>query len=153
MLTILARHLGIRTTWIRIPVRLLRALPQQIAKAHPETLSFLSSDRYPTSSATNFAERHGLHHPDVTVSLTRWADYLVAHQFGEIPYSAPAREFTNHSGIRTFSIGDSSANTVILPGLPVDAYRWAETANLVDGQTLDLPELGASSGTPAAWHH
>ena len=153
MLTILARHLGVRAPRIRIPVRLLRALPQRITKAHPETLSFLSSDPYPTSSATNFAERRGLHHPDVTVSLTRWADYLVAHQFGEIPYSAPAREFTSQSGIRTFSIGDFSASTIILPGLPVNADTWAETANLVDGQTLDLPGLGASSGAPADWHH
>lgn len=82
MLTMLAGHLGVRAPRFRIPVRLLCALPQRITKAHPETLSFLSSERYPTASATRFAEAHGLRHPDVRVSLTRWADYLVAHQFG-----------------------------------------------------------------------
>ncbi|KQW06610.1 NAD-dependent epimerase [Leifsonia sp. Root4] len=81
LLTRLAEHLGVRTPRFRIPVRLLRALPQRITKAHPETLSFLSSERYPTASATLFAEGNGLRHPDVRVSITRWADYLVAHHF------------------------------------------------------------------------
>lgn len=85
MLSMLADHLGVRAPRLRIPIRLLRALPPWITRAHPETLSFLSTERYPTSSADHLAESHGLHHPDVTASLTRWADYLVAHRFGEIP--------------------------------------------------------------------
>lgn len=82
LLTRLAAHLGVRAPRLRIPVRLLRTLPQWITKAHPETLSFLSSERYPTAPATLFAERHGLHHPNVMASLERWADYLVAHRVG-----------------------------------------------------------------------
>lgn len=153
MLSMLADHLDVRAPRIRISVRLLRALPQWITKAHPETLSFLSSDRYPTSTATELAESHGLHHPDITASLTRWADYLVAHRFGKRPRSAPTPELTRESGIRTFSIGDPHATTIILPGLPVNADTWAETAVLVNGRTVDLPGLGMSSGTPNNWNH
>ncbi|TFC89926.1 alpha/beta fold hydrolase [Cryobacterium sp. TMT3-29-2] len=152
MLTMLAKHLDVRAPRFRIPVRLLRALPPGITKAHPETLSFLSSDRYPTSSANDLAESHGLHHPDVTVSLKRWADYLVAHRFGIIPPSAAVRTFTSHAGVRTFSIGKSDAHTIVLPGLPVSAETWAETAQLVGGWVLDLPGLGSSAGSSRDWH-
>ncbi|MET4095707.1 alpha/beta fold hydrolase [Arthrobacter sp. UYCu712] len=153
MLSMLADHLGVRTPRLRIPIRLLRALPSWITRAHPETLSFLSTERYPTSSADHLAERHGLHHSDVTASLTRWADHLVTHRFGAIPGSGPVRGFTRESGIRTLSVGDSGACTIILPGLPVNADTWSETAALVDGRAVDLPGLGASSGTPDDWHH
>ncbi|MDI3243413.1 SDR family oxidoreductase [Arthrobacter sp. AL08] len=151
MLSMLADHLGVRAPRLRIPIRLLRALPSWITGAHPETLSFLSTERYPTSSADHLAERHGLHHPDVTASITRWADYLVAHRFGEIPGSGPARGFTRESGIRTLSVGDTFSRTIILPGLPVNADTWSEFAALVDGRAVDLPGLGTSSGTPDDW--
>lgn len=153
MLSMLANHLGVRTPRLRIPTRLLQIIPQWITKAHPETLSFLSSDRYPTSTATELAESHGLHHPDITDSLTRWADYLVAHRFGKKPHSAFSVNFKYESGIRTFSIGENGATTIILPGLPVNADTWAETAILVDGRTVDLPGLGMSSGNPIDWNH
>ena len=152
MLTMLAKHLGVRAPLIRIPVKLLRALPTQITKAHPETLSFLSSDRYPTSSANAFAESHGLHHPDVTVSLKRWADYLVAHRFGTLSSSGASRTFTSHAGVRTFSIGEREAHTMMLPGLPVSAETWAETAEQLGGRVLDLPGTGFSTGSPKDWH-
>lgn len=50
--------------------------PQSLTRAHPETLNFLSSDRYPTGPATELARSQGLRHPDVSTSLKRWSDYL-----------------------------------------------------------------------------
>jgi hypothetical protein len=51
----------------------LKRLPVAITHADPETLSFLSSDRYPTASALALASDHRLAHPDVEESLRRWA--------------------------------------------------------------------------------
>ncbi len=63
---------------------MVKRLPQAITGADPETLSFLSPDRYPTGPAKRLAERHGLAQPDITVALTRWSDYLVSTRFGEV---------------------------------------------------------------------
>ncbi|MFE4198409.1 SDR family oxidoreductase [Paenarthrobacter sp. NPDC056912] len=77
-LALLGKHLGVKVPRLRIPVGLLKRLPARITRADPETLSFLSEDRYPTTEAVALAEAHGLFHPDVEVALKRWADYLVA---------------------------------------------------------------------------
>ncbi|GAA3139931.1 hypothetical protein GCM10010486_02280 [Nonomuraea roseoviolacea subsp. carminata] len=82
LLTLVARHYGVKVPWARVPVPLLRRLPRRITKTDPETLTFLSSDRYPTGPANALAARHGLAMPDVTTSLLRWADHLAAHHFG-----------------------------------------------------------------------
>ncbi|MFK0003455.1 SDR family oxidoreductase [Paenarthrobacter sp. NPDC090522] len=77
LLTMLGEHFGVRVPRLRVPVALLKKLPAKITRADPETLSFLSEERYPTAEATALAEAHGLHHPPVDVALKRWADYLV----------------------------------------------------------------------------
>ncbi|WP_166877320.1 SDR family oxidoreductase [Salinibacterium sp. ZJ450] len=77
LLASIGRHLGVPAPRWRVPVWLIRALPRSITQADPETLSFLSSDRYPTGPAAALAARHGLHFPDVRTSLHLWADYLV----------------------------------------------------------------------------
>jgi nucleoside-diphosphate-sugar epimerase len=64
---------------LRVPVWLLKILPAALTRADPETLSFLSSDRYPTASAAAVAREHQLTHPDVGVSLRRWSRYLQAN--------------------------------------------------------------------------
>lgn len=64
---------------LSVPAGLLRRLPSALTKADPETLSFLSSDRYPTGPADAVAAEHGLCHPDVAESLTRWSHYLASH--------------------------------------------------------------------------
>jgi nucleoside-diphosphate-sugar epimerase len=77
LLTLIGRHLGVRVPTLRVPIWLVRRLPARISRADPETLSFLSSDCYPTAPARELAERHGLTFPPVTEALTRWADHLV----------------------------------------------------------------------------
>ena len=79
----LAEHLGVRVPRGWVPVGLLRRLPQALTGVEPETLSFLSGDRYDTASADALALAAGLTPPPVWPSLTRWADRLVAEDFGE----------------------------------------------------------------------
>lgn len=78
LLRMLGKHLKVRVPWLRIPSALLKRLPPKLTGADPETLSFLSEERYPTAAALALAEAHGLHHPPVDIALKRWADYLVA---------------------------------------------------------------------------
>lgn len=78
LLRLIGEHLGVRVPRMRVPVRLLRLLPGALTGADPETLSFLSEDRYPTRPALELARRHGLAMPDVRVAVLRWVDHLVA---------------------------------------------------------------------------
>ena len=77
LLTLIGGHLQVRVPRLRVPVWLVRLLPARVSRADPETLSFMSSDRYPTEPARELAERHGLAFPSVTDALTRWADHVV----------------------------------------------------------------------------
>ena len=67
-----------------MPVALLKRLPAAITRADAETLSFLSSERYPTGPAEGLAAEHGLAHPSVEESLRRWSRFL-AEQRGVRP--------------------------------------------------------------------
>jgi nucleoside-diphosphate-sugar epimerase len=77
LLTLIGRHLGVKVPKMRMPISLIRRLPAWITRADPETLGFLSIDRYPTGPARGLAQRHGLEFPPVEEVLVRWADYLV----------------------------------------------------------------------------
>ncbi|WP_141577727.1 SDR family oxidoreductase [Actinomadura sp. WMMA1423] len=79
---LLARHLGVRPPRVVLPVGLVRRLPRALTGVEPETLSFLSEERYDTSSADALAREAGLSHPPVEEALRRWADRLVADRFG-----------------------------------------------------------------------
>lgn len=76
LLTLVGTHLGVRVPRLRIPVPLLRRLPKRLTKADPETLTFLSLDRYPTKPALAIATRHDLKMPNVHTLLTEWTDHL-----------------------------------------------------------------------------
>lgn len=145
LLTHVGRHLGAKVPRVRMPVGVIKRLPQGISKADPETLTFLSADRYPTAPAVELADRHGIRMPDVLVSLERWADHLAAHRFGAA--EADDRRFVDAGGLRTFELGERGSRRVILPGLPVNADTWAEVAAGIGGRVVDLPGLGLSSGT------
>lgn len=80
MLAVIGRHLGVPVPRLRVPLWLVRRLPQRITRADPETLSFLSTDRYPTGPAIELAARHGLTFPPVEQVLTRWADHLLGRR-------------------------------------------------------------------------
>ncbi|MFJ9520187.1 SDR family oxidoreductase [Kitasatospora sp. NPDC101801] len=82
LIALLADHLGVRAPRLRLPVALVRHLPRALTGADPETLSFLATDRYDTTSADHLATAAGLHHPPVAETLRRWADHLVATDFG-----------------------------------------------------------------------
>ncbi|MFE7527572.1 SDR family oxidoreductase [Kitasatospora sp. NPDC057542] len=82
LITLLAHHLGVRPPRARIPVALVRRLPRALTGADPETLTFLSEDRYDTSSADRLTSTAGLTHPPLTPALTRWATRLVEEGFG-----------------------------------------------------------------------
>jgi hypothetical protein len=77
LLRLVADHHGVRAPRLRIPVGLLKRLPASLTRADPETLSFLSSDRYPTGPANSLATAHGLHHSDISAALHRWSEHLV----------------------------------------------------------------------------
>ncbi|MET4901872.1 alpha/beta fold hydrolase [Paenarthrobacter sp. CC6] len=145
LLTHVGRHLGVKVPRVRMPVGVIKRLPQRITRADPETLSFMSADRYPTESAIEFANRHGIQMPDVLVSLERWADYLAAHRFGDA--LADGRRFVDAGGVRTFELGVAGSTRVVLPGLPVNADTWAGVASGVGARVVDLPGLGLSGGT------
>ncbi|MFB4302389.1 alpha/beta fold hydrolase [Actinomadura sp. NTSP31] len=149
LLSLVGRHYQVRVPRLRVPVPVIRRLPAALTRADPETLSFLSSDRYPTGPARALAERHGLKAPDTTGSILRWADHLAAHRFGAAPARGPARRFTWYAGVRTFELGEPGAPTVVLPGLPVNADTWAAVvAGLGHARAVDLPGLGMSAGRP-----
>ncbi|WP_200871911.1 SDR family oxidoreductase [Actinomadura welshii] len=85
LIGLLARHFGRRPPLVLVPVGLVRRLPGAIVGVSPETLPFLSEERYDTSSA----DALGLGHPPVEDALRRWADRLVAERFGEAPPLRP----------------------------------------------------------------
>ena len=145
LLTQVGRHLGAKVPRLKMPVSVIKRLPQWVTRADPETLGFLSADRYPTASAVELADRHGIPLPDVRVSLERWADYLAAHRFGAAV--GDGRRFVDAAGVRTFELGASGSRRVILPGLPVNADTWADVVSGIGARAVDLPGLGLSGGT------
>ncbi|MCO5997945.1 alpha/beta fold hydrolase [Actinoallomurus rhizosphaericola] len=150
LLALVAEHYRVKVPRARIPVSLVKRLPRWLTKADPETLTFLSSDRYPTASARAFAARHGLSTPDTAPTIRRWADHLAAHRFGDAP--AGDRRFTTPGGVRTFELGEPDAPTVVLPGLPVNADTWAPVIAAVGrARAVDLPGLGMSAGHRDDW--
>ena len=145
LLTYAGRRLGAKVPRLKIPVGVIKRLPQWVTKADPETLGFLSSDRYPTEPAVELAARHGVPLPDVMLSIDRWVDYLAAHRFGAV--KASNRLYVDAGGVRTFELGTPGSRRVILPGLPVNADTWAGVASRLDARAVDLPGLGLSGGT------
>lgn len=82
LLRTVAQTLGVRAPRLHVPIGLIRRLPARLTGADPETLGFLSADRYPTESARVLAERAGLTFPPLPQALRAWVDYLAATDFG-----------------------------------------------------------------------
>ncbi|MFG3437246.1 alpha/beta fold hydrolase [Nonomuraea sp. NPDC047897] len=146
----IAGHLGVRAPRRTVPVGLVRRLPRRLTGADPETLSFLSSDRYPTASARALAAAAGLEMPPAADALRGWADDLVATRFGAAtPWLRPYG-FDTVAGGRTWVAGERHAPAhVLLHGLPMNADLWAPVAARLPGPVLapDLPGLGRSAPT------
>lgn len=144
LLSRVGRRLGARVPRLRIPVGLVSRLPAALTRVDPETLSFLSSDRYPTQDARALADRHGLRMPDAATSLDRWAEYLAARRFGEA--EGDDRRYVAAGGVATFERGEAGSARLVLPGLPLNADTWAEVAAGIGARVADLPGLGLSGG-------
>ncbi|MFC8954948.1 alpha/beta fold hydrolase [Streptomyces sp. NPDC057101] len=146
----IAEHTGVRAPRRTVPVGLLRRLPRTLTGADPETLSFLSSDRYPTAPARAFAASVGLEMPPAVDALREWADDLVAARFGAAsPWLRPYG-FHAVAGSRTWVTGERHRPAhVLLHGLPMNADLWAPLAAHLPGPVLapDLPGLGRSGPT------
>ncbi|MEU3748842.1 MULTISPECIES: alpha/beta fold hydrolase [Streptomyces] len=146
----IAEHTGVRAPRRTVPAGLLRRLPPTLTGADPETLSFLSNDRYPTASARAFAASVGLEMPPAADALRDWADDLVAARFGGAsPWLRPYG-FHAVAGSRTWVTGERHRPAhVLLHGLPMNADLWAPLAALLPGPVLapDLPGLGRSAAT------
>ncbi|MGX2998687.1 alpha/beta fold hydrolase [Streptomyces sp. JNUCC 64] len=151
LLATVADHTGVRAPRRGVPVALLRRLPRRMTGVDPETLSFLSADRYPTDSARELAAAVGLEAPPVADALRSWADDLVAARFGDgEPWLAPYG-FRAVAGSRTWTAGDRlTPRHVLLHGLPLNSDVWEGVVARLPGPALvaDLPGLGRSS--PAA---
>lgn len=152
LLRIVGAHYEVKVPAIGIPVGLLKVLPRALTKADPETIGFMSTDRYPTGSALEFAREHGIALPESVAAIRRWADHLAAHRFGDGAVTSLARGFHEYAGTRTFRLGPDRASTIVLPGLPVNAETWAGVAEALE-QTIvvDLPGLGMSNGDSRVW--
>jgi hypothetical protein len=94
LIALLAQHLDKRPPRMVLPVGLVRRLPRALTGVDPETLTFLSEDRYDTSSADALAAAAGLSHPPVEDALRNWADRLIADHFGSTPtaHTTPKRQ-------------------------------------------------------------
>lgn len=147
LLAQVGQHYEVRVPRLRVPAGLLKRLPERITKADPETLTFLSSDRYPTGAAQEVATRHRLVKPDPVAATLAWADHLAGQRFGTAS-GGPVRGYRDVAGTRTFHLGDPTATTVVLPGLPVNADSWADLVRQDAGlSAVDLPGLGLSRGS------
>ncbi|MEV3982301.1 alpha/beta fold hydrolase [Nonomuraea sp. NPDC049758] len=170
LIRLLADHLGVPAPRIRVPVGVIRRLPSALTGAEPETLGFLTEDRYDTGSADRVAASAGLRRPPVEDALRRWADRLVADRFGAAPAARPGG-FHSVAGSRTYVAGDrTSPRLVLLHGLPLDGDSWHGVLGELDSTSpaphpetaadrfpalvADLPGLGRSSpagGAAADW--
>ncbi|MET9590357.1 alpha/beta fold hydrolase [Streptomyces sp. NPDC006516] len=154
LVSLLAGHMGLRAPRRFVPVQLLKRLPRALTKADPETLSFLSTDRYDTSPARKFAASCDLEMPPVGDALRGWTDDLVAARFGRVRAPRSPYGFQQVGEDRTWVIGDRERpGYVFLHGLPVDADSWSGVADRVDDSSLsaDLPGFGRSA--PARQSH
>ncbi|MFB7469708.1 SDR family oxidoreductase [Kitasatospora sp. NPDC056184] len=161
LVALLADHLGVPAPRGRVPVGLVRRLPRALTGADPETLTFLSEDRYDTASADRLARAAGLHHPPVDELLRRWATRLVADGFGEAAPSLPTTgTFADIAGIRTYLDGERRHPGHVLlrgPGTDTgtdadaDTAAWRDVTTSLPAPALaaDLPGTGRTAGTPA----
>ncbi|MFD0661978.1 alpha/beta fold hydrolase [Thermocatellispora tengchongensis] len=143
-----AEHMGVRAPRRTVPAALLRRLPRAITGAEPETLSFLSADRYPTASARALAAAAGLEMPPAADALRAWADHLVATRFGAASPGPTPYGFRDVAGSRTWVTGEARTPAhVLLHGLPMNAGLWTPLAARLPGPVLapDLPGLGRSA--------
>lgn len=141
----IADHLGVGAPRVILPVGVVRALPPKLTGIEPESLRFLSEERYDVAHATAHARAVGLARPSIESAVRRWSEFLVSTRFGETP---DADRGVMRDG--TFVVGDpGTAKVVFLHGLPFNGDAWKPVADClsVPHARLDLPGLGRSAPT------
>ncbi len=143
------KRIGVSVPKVRLPVGLVRRLPRVLTGVEPESLSFLSEDRYDTDSYRAIREQANLSNTPATDVVNRWTDYLIASRFcRQKPHGR--FEFTDLAGSRTLLQSQDNPEALLLHGLPLDATCWASVTELVSAPTAlaDLPGVGRSSPLP-----
>ncbi len=152
LVQLVADHLHVPAPRFRVPTALLRRLPRSITHADPESLSFLSTDRYDTSESDEVARRLGISHPPVDQLLRTYTDGIIASRNGSV---TPTPQSGLHAG--TWTVGNRvDPEYVLLHGIPLNSDSWAEVTRELDAPVLaaDLPGLGrsaASAQPTGAW--
>ncbi|MFC4372644.1 alpha/beta fold hydrolase [Nocardia halotolerans] len=149
LVRLVADHLRVAAPRFTVPTALLRLLPQALTNTDPETLSFISSDRYDTSASEEVAQRLGISQPPVDELLRTYADGIVASRNGAVE-GAPAAGFRDG----TWLSGDRThPEYVLLHGLPLNADSWTDVTRQLDAPVLtpDLPGLGRSAESNDGW--
>lgn len=71
------RLLNVEVPRARVPVWVLRTLPEWITRAPRESLSFFDDARYVTSDTDAWLAAHGLAHAEIGPAFDRWIDALI----------------------------------------------------------------------------
>lgn len=144
-----ATRLGMKAPSRYVSAGLLKALPQSMTGVEPETLSFLSEDRYDARPLTRFNAKHGLTMPKIDDAFDRWVDHLVDTRFGRS--SGQGGALLEVNGERAFVYGArDGAKVVLLHGLLLSGRSWSPVAKGLAGEVYvapDLPGLGSSAPT------
>lgn len=140
-----AKRMGKRAPRHHLPVGLLKAIPQRLSGLEPESLSFISEDRYDPQPLAAFLERHGLSLPPIERSIERWVDALLDTGFGRQPWRGGAQEVI--AGTPTFIYGDRrGAKQVFFHGALLESSSWEPVLASLKApwMSADLPGLGHS---------
>lgn len=143
----IAGHLGVAAPEIFAPLSIVRRLPAAISGIHPESVDFLSEDRYETTSAEAHAQAVGLEHPDLYSALSVWCDWLVSTRFLRDP---PTSGLIDRG---VFVVGEPhEASHILLHGIPFDgeameplAASLRELGIARSTARFDIPGLGRSA--------
>ncbi|MCA9647816.1 MAG: alpha/beta fold hydrolase, partial [Myxococcales bacterium] len=140
----MAKTLGVPAPRLRLPVGLVRALPRGLTGAEPESLGFLSEDRYPTAAADRLADEWGFSQPAFDGLVDAWLGYLVGTRF--LRRRARAPRFVATRAGQILAEGGRSSDLVLLHGLPLDGTSWDPLLQRLqqDALVVDLPGLGRS---------
>jgi dihydroflavonol-4-reductase len=75
---------GVSAPRLRLPIGLVRCLPESITRTSREALEFLDDARYPLDETNAWLAKKGLAHPDFDASFERWVKALLqAHRGAE----------------------------------------------------------------------
>lgn len=99
-----ARRLGVRAPRLRLPLGLVRALPEVLTRTPRETLAFLDDARYPLEETEAWLASRGLAHPDFDTTFERWVSELTTNH-------RPSARTATRSTLPLGSVGSAASRT------------------------------------------